>query len=137
MDKETREVRSITDAPQRHSEEQHRRMLRYGLAMGLRMVCFVLAGITALVWETWWSLLFVAAAVVLPYVAVVDANAGGDRYLRGNEADSPERLLSVGPEEPQSAPRPQWWEEQDAESTEDPPAEHDVIPGEVIRDNDP
>lgn len=111
-------------------------MLRYALAMGLRMLCFVLAGVTALVWETWWSLLFVAAAIVLPYVAVVDANAGGDRYLRGNEAESPERLLANGPEEPAVAEPQQWWEGQDPGSSERPEAPgHDVIPGEVIRDN--
>lgn len=116
-------------------------MVRYALAMGLRMVCFVLAGVTALVWETWWSLVFVAGAVVLPYVAVVDANAGGDRYLRGNEADSPELLLTADRETPESAESPQWWEQDenvgsaDAGSSEEQSPDHDVIPGEVIRDN--
>ncbi len=68
-------VQSVTSAPQSNADDQGARMRRYLLAMGIRTVCFVLA-IVASGWLRW-SL--VAAAVVLPYVAVVLANAVGPR----------------------------------------------------------
>ncbi len=51
-------------------------MRRYLIAMGLRGVCFVLA-IVASGWLRW---AFVVGAVVLPYIAVVLANAVGPRF---------------------------------------------------------
>jgi hypothetical protein len=51
-------------------------MRRYLIAMGLRGLCFVLA-IVASGWLRW---AFVAGAVVLPYIAVVLANAVGPRF---------------------------------------------------------
>lgn len=134
MNKDGAEVYSITDAPQRHSEEQHARMVRYALSQGLRMVCFILAGVTAMAWQSWWSMVFVAAAVVLPYVAVVDANAGGDRYTRSREAgevDAQFRLTSSSAEKPSE--EQQWWEDDADDVRSDGEA---VIEGEVVRDDD-
>ncbi len=51
-------------------------MRRYLIAMGLRVVCFVLAIVTS-GWVRW---TLVVAAVVLPYIAVVLANAVGPRF---------------------------------------------------------
>ncbi len=51
-------------------------MRRYLVAMSLRGVCFVLAIVTS-GWLRW---TFVVGAVVLPYVAVVLANAVGPRF---------------------------------------------------------
>lgn len=48
-------------------------MRRYFAAMGLRGVCFVLAIVTS----GWFRWTFVAGAVILPYIAVVLANAVG------------------------------------------------------------
>ncbi|MGI9003184.1 MAG: DUF3099 domain-containing protein [Pseudonocardia sp.] len=48
------------------------RMRRYLISMSVRTVCFVLA----VVFDGWVRWVFVAAAIVLPYVAVVAANAG-------------------------------------------------------------
>lgn len=133
MNKDGAEVYSITDAPQRHSEEQHARMVRYALSQGLRMVCFILAGVTAMAWQSWWSMIFVAAAVVLPYVAVVDANAGGDRYTRSREAEEvdPQLRLTTSVEMPSG--KQQWWED-DADGA--PSDAEAVIEGEVVRDDD-
>ncbi|MGQ7788821.1 DUF3099 domain-containing protein [Nesterenkonia sp. K-15-9-6] len=77
-------VQSITDAPQRHSEEQHGRMVRYAISMGIRAVCFVLAVVV----QNWMTWVFLALAVVLPYIAVTVANAGTDRYFRSRDAET-------------------------------------------------
>lgn len=117
-------------------------MLRYAYSQGIRMLCFILAAVIAIVWQSWWSMAFVAAAMILPYVAVVDANAGGDRYTRGRQADEvdPQARLSAGREEPTEGPAeaPQWWEtEEPAESAEeaDSGSAGAVIEGEIVRDD--
>jgi hypothetical protein len=46
-------------------------MVRYSVTMGIRMICLVLVFIFPAIW---W--VFGIGAVVLPYVAVVFANAG-------------------------------------------------------------
>jgi hypothetical protein len=46
-------------------------MIKYTLAMVLRLICFVAAILIPL---SWWTLIPVAAAIILPYVAVVLAN---------------------------------------------------------------
>ncbi|MFE6969989.1 DUF3099 domain-containing protein [Isoptericola sp. NPDC057653] len=70
------EVPSITSAPEPLEEDQARRTRRYLVQMGIRIVCFIGA---VLVDELWIRLVLVAAAVVLPYSAVLFANAGRDR----------------------------------------------------------
>lgn len=138
MAKHGDEVHSITDAPQRHSEEQYARMMRYAYSQGIRMLCFILAAVTAIIWQSWWSMAFVVAAMILPYVAVVDANAGGDRYTRGRESDEvdPQARLTTGHQEPAEAP--EWWEaeEQDgSEQASENGAAGTVIEGEIVRDD--
>lgn len=67
---------SITSARTSHSEDLHKRQVRYLLSMGIRTVCFVLAAVTATNGAPWWVWgLFALLAVVLPYIAVVLANA--------------------------------------------------------------
>ena len=132
-------VHSITDAPLKHSEEQHGRMLRYTLAMSIRIICFILAVGVGVVWETWWAMAFVAAAVVLPYVAVVDANTDGDRYMASRAADglNAQPQLTTGPSADEAAEQPQWWEAE-AEDYDHGhfPGAGDVISGEVITGED-
>lgn len=49
-------------------------MLKYVIMMGIRVVCFVaMILVTPYGWYTW---VFAAGAVLLPYVAVVIANVG-------------------------------------------------------------
>ncbi|QNO36314.1 DUF3099 domain-containing protein [Protaetiibacter sp. SSC-01] len=48
-------------------------MLKYSLAMGIRVVCIVLCMVT----PGWWLLIPAAGAVFLPYFAVVIANNVG------------------------------------------------------------
>jgi hypothetical protein len=66
-------VYSVTGVRRGTSDDLAQRQRRYLISMGIRTVCFVLAVVThgPIRW------VFVAAAVVLPYIAVVMANAVG------------------------------------------------------------
>lgn len=122
-------VHSITEAPVKHSVEQRQRMVRYTIAMSIRLVCFIAAAVVAIVWETWWALALAGAATVLPYTAVVNANAGGDRYMAARQVpEGPQHQLATGHEEPE--PR-QWWE---AEPEADSGSRPAVIEGEVVHE---
>jgi hypothetical protein len=72
----SRPVQSVTSAPPSVVDEQSARVRRYLLTMTIRIVCGGLA-IAASGWLRW---ALVTAAVVLPYIAVVMANAVGPRY---------------------------------------------------------
>lgn len=67
-----KQPQSITTLPESPDADRHRRMLRYLIAMIIRVVCIVLC----LFVHGWWLLLPIIGAVVLPYVAVVIANVG-------------------------------------------------------------
>lgn len=62
--------------------------------MGVRTLCLILAAFTPPPWR--W--LFVAAAVLLPYVAVVLANAGRER------AEQPQTVLGLPALEARATP---------------------------------
>ena len=64
------EVHSITDAATAHSEDMRQRMIKYSLAMGIRMVCIILIFVV----DGWFKIIAVAGAVFLPWIAVVIAN---------------------------------------------------------------
>ena len=66
------EVYTITETNRALSSEQAGRTRRYLISMGIRTGC-VLAAIVVPGWPKW---VFIAGAVVLPYLAVVIANAG-------------------------------------------------------------
>ena len=68
------EVHSITDAAAAHSEDMRERMIKYAVAMGIRMVCLILIFVV----DGWFKILPVLGAVFLPWVAVVIAN-GSDK----------------------------------------------------------
>lgn len=66
------EVFNITQAQRGLSREQVGRTRKYLISMGIRTAC-VIAAIFVPGWPRW---VFIAGAVVLPYLAVVIANAG-------------------------------------------------------------
>lgn len=66
---------SITSLPPSPEAERHSRMIKYGIAMGVRVVCIFLC----LVVPGWWLIIPALGAVFLPYVAVVIANASTRR----------------------------------------------------------
>lgn len=93
---------SITSVRRGHAEDQRSREVKYLVSMGLRMVCIVLAVVVPgpLRWA------FIAGAVVLPYFAVLIANAG--REAAGGAPESPEALVPLAlesTEEPRVVPR--------------------------------
>jgi hypothetical protein len=100
-------VHSITDAATAHSEDMSRRMRKYALAMGIRLVCLILVFVV----DGWFKLVMVAGAVFLPWIAVVIAN-GSDKaevhsdslldYVPFGELDSAEDVS--GQEEDEPAP---------------------------------
>jgi hypothetical protein len=69
------EVLSITDVPESHTDEMHRRMVKYTLAMGIRLACLLLFFFI----DSWFRWFFVAGAVFLPWIAVIIANGGSDK----------------------------------------------------------
>ena len=70
----------MTSAPESLAEEQAHRIKRYLLTMAVRTVCFVGAAVTATKGASpWvWGTLSIAA-ILLPYVAVVMANAANTK----------------------------------------------------------
>ncbi|WP_306959639.1 DUF3099 domain-containing protein [Arthrobacter bambusae] len=67
-------VHSITDAAAAHSDDMRERMIKYALAMGIRLVCLLLIFVV----DGWFKIIAVAGAVFLPWIAVVIAN-GSDK----------------------------------------------------------
>lgn len=68
----TEEVHRITTAREPLSDDLARRTHRYLVQMTVRVVCFLGAALI----DHWTRWLLLVGAVVLPYVAVVLANAG-------------------------------------------------------------
>jgi len=68
-------TQSITTVSESPEDERKARMLKYTVAMTIRVVCIV----AALFVEGWLMWLAFAGAIFLPYFAVVLANAQGPR----------------------------------------------------------
>ena len=88
-------VHRITEAQESHTVEQHSRVLKYTISMSVRLACFIAAFFV----HGWLQWTFLAAAIVLPYVAVVIANGGADVTKRQPAAeyfagDDPRQLAS-------------------------------------------
>lgn len=61
----------ITTLPPNPDADRHSRMIQYGVAMGIRIVCIALMFVV----PGWWTLIPAAGAILIPYFAVVIANA--------------------------------------------------------------
>ena len=68
-------VYQITGARRGVRDDVNSRTRRYLISMGVRTVCFILAVVTT-GWLRW---VFIAAAILLPYLSVVFANGGRER----------------------------------------------------------
>jgi|SRR5689334_8699342 len=86
----------ITTASTSANEDVARRQRRYLFSMGIRTICFVGAILVGSGWLMW---TLIAAALVLPYVAVVMANASTTR----SDGFS---LLDHGTSRPELSPGP-------------------------------
>jgi len=84
---------SATSLPRAPRDDAHARSTKYLVMMAVRVACFgAMVLVTPYGWYTW---LFAAGAVFLPYVAVVIANVGQD--LNASGAKAPERMLPATP----------------------------------------
>ena len=61
---------AITELPPSPDDERRTRMVRYTIAMSVRLVCLILAVVV----PDWWKVIPIIGAVVLPYIGVVIAN---------------------------------------------------------------
>lgn len=78
------EVYSITTAKTAKRDDVLSREIRYGISMGIRTICFVMAVVAWRVWDiVWLGAVFLVGAVVLPYTSVILANAGVRRRATG------------------------------------------------------
>jgi hypothetical protein len=97
-------VFSVTTAPTSRVLDQDTRIRRYLWTMGVRTGCFIVA-VIATGWIRWVA---VGAAVVLPYVAVILANAVGPRQPGTVPAVTPyiDPTIRIGdaPHPPDQAP---------------------------------
>lgn len=69
---------AVTELPESPDRELHSRMIKYGVTMAIRVVCVILC----LFVHGWWLVLPIAGAVLLPWFAVVIANASQSRGAR-------------------------------------------------------
>jgi len=88
---EPSEVFTITEAQRGLSREQTGRTRRYLVSMGIRTAC-VLGAIVIPGWPRW---ILIVGAVVLPYVAVVVANAGRENDEPGDVGVSAAPLIAL------------------------------------------
>jgi len=104
----TMKQQTITTLPPSPEAERRSRMIKYTIAMSIRVAC-----IFALLFvQGWWVLVFAIGAICLPYIAVVLANVSGP--TRSTEVLRPGGLVPLTP--PGSAEEP----EQEAEQQTEP-----------------
>ncbi|MBT2499993.1 DUF3099 domain-containing protein [Agromyces sp. ISL-38] len=82
---------SITSLPPSPEAERRSRMIKYTIAMSIRVLC-IFAMLFA---QGWWLVVFAAGAIFLPYIAVVLANVGGP--TRAPEVLRPGNILPTTP----------------------------------------
>ena len=92
-----RDAVRITTAPVSRSADIAGRQRRYVISMTIRTLAFVAAVAVGPGWPRW---VLIAAALVLPYVAVVLANAGNQREDAFLLPDTGFGLELEGPEPP-------------------------------------
>lgn len=63
-------AQSITTVGQSPEAERHARVVKYSIAMGIRMLCVIACFFI----HGWWLLAPAIGAIVLPYIGVVIAN---------------------------------------------------------------
>jgi len=90
----------VTTAGKSPREEQRERTRRYLITMGVRVVCFILAIVLFGLHLHWAAGFAVAGSLILPWIAVVAANAGPTQSVgtpalynptRPRELDGPDR----------------------------------------------
>jgi hypothetical protein len=78
----------ITSLPRSPDDDRRERMIRYSVAMSIRLVCLIACFFT----PGWWLVIPALGAIVLPYVAVVAANVS---TTSGGAVQSPDTRAIV------------------------------------------
>lgn len=93
-----KQPQSITTLPESPDADRHRRMVRYAIAMGIRVLCVI----ACFFLHGWWLVLPIAGAIILPYIAVVLANVA-----TRSDADvvRPGSIVPIGRTEPREVDR--------------------------------
>ncbi|MEV7692084.1 DUF3099 domain-containing protein [Microbacterium sp. NPDC089189] len=93
---------SATSLPRAPREDSSARFVKYMIMMAIRVGCFIaMVLITPYGWYTW---VFAAGAVFLPYIAVVFANVGQEGTA--SRAVDPGRAIDAPPAAPVVAEAP-------------------------------
>jgi hypothetical protein len=79
---------TITELPLSPERDRRARMVRYSIAMGIRVICIALCLVT----PGWWLLIPAAGAIFLPYVAVVVAN---NVHQTGSKVERPGTIARI------------------------------------------
>ncbi|RZS82774.1 DUF3099 family protein [Motilibacter rhizosphaerae] len=98
---DSRQAYEITGLARSRAEDIAARRRRYTFGMALRTICFVSAIVTT-GWVRW---TFVVGAIVLPYIAVVIANAGREPNRTLPPVAMPERRALPAPPSAQLPPQ--------------------------------
>ncbi len=96
-------VHSISAVPTSLRDDQSARVRNYVLSMGVRTACFILAGVFSMTLN--WTIaawVCVVGAVVLPYPAVVVANATSNRKSHFMESATPVREIGTAEDQVRS-----------------------------------
>jgi hypothetical protein len=80
---------SITTLPESPADDRRKRMIKYTVAMTVRVICVLLLFVV----HGWWLLVALIGALVLPYVAVVLANNVGGGP--GSRVERPGAIVPV------------------------------------------
>ena len=87
---------SITSLPPSPDAERRIRMIKYSVAMGIRVLCIIAVVIV----PGWWRLIPAAGAIFLPYFAVVIAN---NVRTEAGEVERPGAVVPVRPSDRDAA----------------------------------
>ena len=96
-----RQVHQVTDAKPSLTSDIRRREVSYLIKMGIRTICLILAVVVPVPLP--YRLLFIAAAVFLPYIAVIGANERGEAVPpptfhtpEANQSEIPRHRREIG-----------------------------------------
>ncbi len=84
-------AQSVTDLRSSVADDRRSRFIKYCIAMGIRTLCVI----SLFFVQGWWVGVVLAAAIVLPYLAVVIANVSGSPL-----AAAPQRPGAIVPVTP-------------------------------------
>ncbi|GAA1339009.1 DUF3099 domain-containing protein [Arthrobacter roseus] len=120
---------AITNVQEPHDVDMRRRMIKYSVSMGIRIVCILLVFVVT----GWLQWVFIAGAVLLPYFAVVLANVGSD-----SERIPPSTFLLDRPPQRELGGRPHHPDDDagDRTTAHEPYAGSTTLPGEIVPDEE-